>query len=308
MDKPKPFSTLEELITLSDLSPRTANRRLAALKKNDRATYDALLNPNKATRKREYDTVKTLAYLASPSTGVTEKKPRVRKPGPKDKTPVGERNKVRQPVQKIVENIWTQTVVVTMDRDVKELYDAIKTEDDKRRFEMVVLILNDYVTGLYTIIISCDRQGGDYVTFSRWINNSPTLKLLYERAEKKRNKALKTLTIQEGEANLRKLITGYEVNVESITYVDKTLPNGTKLSIPQERKVQRKHVIPNVTAIMFGLTNLKSKKYKRFHPFQQEAPPAPDAIDSMDEKQLAEYIAEGQRGGLLQEGQTGAQP
>lgn len=297
------YFSLQDLITHSGLSERTVKRRLIALKKNDKRLYNTLFI--KKGHQKWYAKA-VLTYVASVSKGITEEKPpyseRERATGPGKKYIRPERRKAnpnpKRPDTKKAQSIWTEPNIIEMDQHAKTAYSMMKTETDKRRFSMIMLVLNDWVTGLYSLPQACDRQGGTYATFYLWCQNNSTLRELYKRAEKKRNKAMKVLRIHSAQENLQRLITGYEVNLATEVYTEKTMADGSKLQMLQERKIQRKHVIPNATAVIFGLTNDAPGRFKRLIDWNAPVPEA-DPVKQLSDDELIKIVEEGKEKGLL---------
>lgn len=293
----EPYLSIDRLVELTGKARRTIDNRIAALKKNDRPKYDAIVT--KQGHKIVYEAKTILQYLNSPSIGITPKKEQ-KLTGKKKRGPnVGSAGTSSSRLANIEKNIWQEQIVVQVDEYSQSILKKTTDATQKKRLEMVLLILNDWVTGMYTVPQACDRQGGTYDTFIGWINFNPDLKELYKRAEKKRGKALRALRIEAAETNLHRLVSGYQVELDTVTYIERTLANGQKVQIPQERKRTQKHIIPNVTAIIFSLTNDKPNKYKRNFFLDKEPGNVDDPLDKMSTEELQAIVQQGEQQGFI---------
>lgn len=304
MDTPiEPYLTIDRLVEITGKARRTIDNRIAMLKKNDRPKYDTIVK--KIGHKTAYEAQTIVTYLTSPSIGVTpkqEKKNVSRKSKRANREEKTTTSSSR--LKNIEQSIWHEQIIFQPDEYSQSILKRTTDPTQKKRLEIVLLILNDWVTGLYTVPEACHRQGGTYDTFSHWINFNPDLKELYRRAEKNRGKAMRRLRVEAAEQNLHRLVSGYQIELDTVTYLEKTLANGQKVQIPQERKRTTKHIIPNVTAIVFALTNDKPTKYKRNFFLDQNLGSKEDPLDKMTDAELQAIVENGKEQGYLKPNDT----
>ena len=111
-------------------------------------------------------------------------------------------------------------------------------------------------SGDYRIVDVCKKTGIHHDTYYDWKANKPEFSERLKKAEEERLEAFKSMA----RSGLAKLLDVFEYEEEQIEYVDDPKDSGkTKI---KSRKVTKKFIMPNPTAVIFALTNRDPASFK----------------------------------------------
>lgn len=132
----------------------------------------------------------------------------------------------------------------------------------------------------YTIPEICKMVGIDEATYHRWKIDKPEF---CEAIEKARDKFIKNGLV-ECEKSLMKLIIGYEYE-ESKTVVVNDGSNNPKI---KEKSTTKKHVAPNLGAVIHFQTNKDPENWKNKQSTELTGKDGKDLINSIDLSKLSD--------------------
>lgn len=132
----------------------------------------------------------------------------------------------------------------------------------------------------YTIPEICKMVGIDEATYHRWKIDKPEF---CEAIEKARDKFIKNRLV-ECEKSLMKLIIGYEYE-ESKTVVVNDGSNNPKI---KEKSTTKKHVAPNLGAVIHFQTNKDPENWKNKQSTELTGKDGKDLINSIDLSKLSD--------------------
>lgn len=282
------FITIEELASAAGKSRRTVDRRLLELQKNDPEKFQKLTKPQGSKNRILYSPLLLALFGISPAI-------------------------VEEVQQEIVEELkppkrQKKAQTSPGPRPTIIRLDGIP-EKEKKDFEVMHALMEDYKTGLFSLPECCTRNNITVTTFFFWINNRPEFHDLYSEAYKVHKKSFAIYIRELGKDSLKKLITGYDKELQSTTYEQKISPQGQEILIPKERRVQVKHVLPNVNAITFGLTNKDPNDWRvRMGNQLPTKEPEQDQFEKMTDAELDAYLEEAQQKGLLPQNTQNVNP
>lgn len=175
---------------------------------------------------------------------------------------------------------------------------------DKDEYRLFRSVLTDFRTGIYTLIEACENHLLAPGTFLSWIDARPSYKDLYDECYSAHKVAFAITLREAAKKGLRDVITGYDKKLETVTYDAKMSPTGQEILIVKERRVQTKHVMPNVTAMAFALTNRDPDEWRRsFGRDYKRDEKDQNPIDAMNKDQLMDYLKECDKLGFLRDGE-----
>lgn len=122
--------------------------------------------------------------------------------------------------------------------------------------EIVTRICDLLATGDHKISDVCKQVGISEPTYYEWKESKPKFLEALKEAEKKRLEAFKNMA----RSGLAKLLDVHEYDEETIEYIDNPKDPG-KPKI-KSKKIVRKKIMPNPTAVIFALTNQDSENFK----------------------------------------------
>lgn len=252
--------TFTEAYQKAGVHKTTAERRLNALRERQPELYQVLVNDSESPRMYKDPAFTELIKL--PLTKVNKK----RGNGLKSVTEKQKRikpRKVSKETKATVEDIWQEPVLYTMDQETKKLYDSLRTEADRIKFEVSVKILDLYVYSPLTLDQCCKQFGGDRHKFRRWCNEIEPIEHLYIRAKATRSREQFDENLEIHLQNIRVLAQGYEVVLPTTEYRVMTDMSGRVHRVPLREKDVTKHVSRNLHASIFWLTNKKSDEFRK---------------------------------------------
>lgn len=274
------FVTIEELAKASGKSRRTIDRKIQALEKENPDEFIKLVRrPSEGKRILYHPQILLLIGLS---------------------------DEVIEGVKKEI----SETTVISKPRDKKTKVSkptviAVGAQVDGVEKDLADfnLIMEDYKTGEWTLIECIDRNNIRQHVFFYWINTRPAFNQMYLEVYELHKRSFNILMREMGKMSLRKLVTGYEKTVESVTYKELISPTGQSIKVPMERKTYQKHIIPNTNAVVFALTNRDPDEWKRFwNPNDQEKGRIADPLEQMGEDELFQIVDEAKKQGLLTQG------
>lgn len=238
----------------------SAERRLKALKERQPELYGVLVDDSVSPKL--YKDPAFTELLKLPLTKVNKKKKTELKSLSKKQKRIKPR-KVSRGTKATVEDIWQEPVVYTMDEETKKLYDSLRTEAERIKFEISVKILDLYVYSPLTLDQCCKQFGGNRHKFRRWCNEIEPIEHLYIRAQTTRSREQYDRDLEIHLQNVQTLAQGYDVTLTSTEYRVMKDMNGKVHRIPIREKDSTKHVSRNLQASIFWLTNKKSAEFRR---------------------------------------------
>jgi hypothetical protein len=135
-----------------------------------------------------------------------------------------------------------------------------KQHTHEEKIEVAKRICDLYAANTFTIASCCEKEGITDHTFRVWKNEISEISDYYKEAKNANNTGFKALLHDTGKKSLLELVEGKEVTDSFIETVEKGLGvfdvNGKELFTTTTRKTMKKtKVMPNVTAVIFALTN-----------------------------------------------------
>lgn len=282
------FVAIEILAKSSGQSRRTIDRKLKKFEQTNPDRYHELVKEPSHVNGRKLYSPEIIAALDIPisSTVIELAKDNLQKVK-------AELNRDKQKKKDVSHETITPVVISI---------DPVR-EDHQFDFDLFTQIINDYKTGEYTFPECVTRYNISYSAVQMWLNTRPAFKSLYDEALKIHSTAFNTYLLELAKESLKKMVTGYDKVMESTTFLQKVAPNGDVVHIPQERKVQQKHVLPNVNAIMFALTNKNPDEWKRMFTNQQaNGYEQQDPLEKLTDAELESYVNQAREQGLLSSG------
>lgn len=276
------FVTITALAEAIGKSRRTVDRSLKAFEKVDTEKFNSLIKHPERKGLEILYSPDLIAFLGISTKKVTVIQAEISTPTKKEKEP-----KVRP------------SRVISVD----QVPDGIEKD-----FADFNLIMEDFKTGEWTLPDCIERHSIPQSKFFYWINTRPEFNQLYTEVYELHRRSFNILLRELGKKSLMKMVTGYDKNVESVTYKEMISPTGQAIRVPLERKVYQKHIVPNVTAVTFSLTNRDPDDYKRFwNPNDANKGRVIDPLDQMTNDELFEIVSEARKSGLLTTGDVGSQ-
>lgn len=278
------FLSIEQLASLTGKSRRTVDRKLSAFKKKfpDRFTQLTRLVNCRIEYSPEFLEILGISdeIVEAVKQDLIEPEP---EPEPKyPNVPHKERKRKPKP---------ETTAVIRID-DVPA--------DQEKELADFKLIMEDYKTGQYALHECVARHNVHLNDFWYWVNNRPAFGAIFDETYKNHKKAFNVHLRELAKESLKKMVTGYNIVMESTTFQQKVGPNGEVIHIPQERRVQQKYIIPNGNLIQFALTNKDPDEWKRvFGNTPITATPEQDPLEKMSDAELLNFIDEAKKQGLL---------
>lgn len=273
------FLSIEQIASAIGKSRRTVDRKLTAFKKKFPERFEALTRRNE--KHLEY-AIEIVEEVMADEIAITPFPQLAKKNVPKKQS-------ARPKAQPTPAVIHLEQI----------------PEEQERELADFRLILEDYKTGQYSLPECITRHNVSQNDFWYWIHNRPLFNSLFDECYKRHKKAFNVYLRELAKESLKKMVTGYDKVMESTSFMQKMGPNGEVIQIPQERRVQQKHVMPNVNAIMFALTNKDPDEWKRvFGNSPIAGNTEQDPLEKMSDAELLDFIDEAKKQGLLSAGEN----
>lgn len=111
-------------------------------------------------------------------------------------------------------------------------------------------------SGDYRIVDLCKKAGIHHETYYEWQRSKPEFSELIKKAEAERIESFKNMA----RSGLAKMLDVFEYEEEHIEYVDDPLnPGHPKI---KSKKILKKIMMPNPTAVIFALCNRDPENFK----------------------------------------------
>ncbi|MES2733573.1 MAG: transposase [Bacteroidota bacterium] len=124
--------------------------------------------------------------------------------------------------------------------------------------EIVNRIVELLASGDYTINDVCKQVGINQDTFYDWKANKSEFSEALKQAEKDRLLSFKRMA----RSGLAKIIDVFEYEEVTTEYIDGKDKEGNSKPKIKSRKVVKKFIMPNATAVIFALTNMDADNWK----------------------------------------------
>jgi hypothetical protein len=182
-------------------------------------------------------------------------------------------------------------------------------DDEQNQLADFNLVIEEWKTGHHTLPHCISMHGIDQKTFFYWVNSRPIFNQIYTEAYEEHKHNFNVLLREMAKESLVKMVKGYDVTMESVTYKELISPTGEPIRVPMERKMHQKHVLPNQNLIVFALTNKDPDEWKRFFnpQDQQNRNRQPDPLEQMTDQELMDLIEDAKRQGFLTTGDISGQ-
>lgn len=276
------FITIEELSAATGFSRRTIDRKLDAMKATEPEKYSQLVKTIPHTKRLSYS-IRLVEMLGISKKVIHALAEEIIPPKPPKPPKQAKQKPQPKPIEQ-AEVIHVEEMEASIEKDMAILNS----------------ILDAYGTGQYSVQECCVNQGISFATFMYWITTRPDFADLFDTCQKRHKKAFDLYVKEIAKESLKKMITGYDKAVESVTYEQKISPAGEPILIPLERKVQNKHVLPNSNLIMFALTNRDPNEWKIRNAMQQATrEPDQDPFEKMSDAELDAYLNDAARKGYI---------
>lgn len=269
------FRTIEELAELTGKSRRTIDRRLNQFRKQQPEKFSELTK--KESQNRTLYSIELIPLINEKPVQIIQEL-------------AEELKEIPQPKRQRKTKVETPQVV-----HIEEM-----TTIQKERWGVFNVIIDAYKQGTQSLGECVTSNNMTLARFYAWLNEDPAMNSAYKDAWKQRKEwsfqSIRELALDQ----LAKSIKGYDVNLESTSYIKKVGPDGQEVLIPQEHRVNRKHVLPRSDLIMFALTNRDPEEWKRmFSNLRPDAPQDADPLEALSDGQLLEYLSRASKLGLL---------
>jgi predicted DNA-binding transcriptional regulator AlpA len=282
------FLTIEELAKASGKSRRTVDRKIQAFEKSNPDQYKLLVkHPSEGTRILYSPELLSMLGLNRELIDDVKKEVLDTEPKPKRVT------RPKPPKINIAQVISVNQLPESIEKDMADFN----------------LIMEDYKTGEFTLPECIERHSVKQSTFFYWINTRPEFNELYTEVYELHKRSFNILMRELAKGALKKMVTGYDRQLESVTFKELISPTGQSIRIPQERKTYQKHFSPNGNLVAFALTNKDPDEWKRyFNPNDPEKGKPIDPLDQMSDAELFQIVDEARRSGLLTAGDVSSPP
>lgn len=310
------FVSIEDLVIQAGTPRRTIDRKMSALKEADTEKYNELTK--KEGKKLLYYAQKLIGYLRNSEKllpPIDPNKPPKVKPIPierkiKQLTPKptraekkkAKKEKFRVEVAKVITN---DNVVADYLDDAEKQDMKLLSAPDQRNIMMFAAMMQDYETGLYSISDLLIKHAISRFSFYNWVDKKPLFAALYAKSSIKHKRNYNAMLYDLAKDALRKVVTGYDKELYSRTFLERVGPDGNILLVPVERKVQQKHIPANTNAIVLALTNRDPEDWKRMMiPSNAKTEAAPDPMEKLSDDELFQKILDYKNQGLISESGT----
>ena len=134
-----------------------------------------------------------------------------------------------------------------------------KQNNSKYNPDVVTAICNCLAKG-DNIKLAIAKGGIDYTTFERWKNSKPEFAEMVRQAQDEYREWKYNEAKKDAETSLMRLVRGEEVTETETEYIRNAEdPNNP---IIKSQKIKKRHILPNVTAIIFTLVNRAPEHWK----------------------------------------------
>ncbi len=292
------FLTIEELAILCGISERSLNRKLKEFKIDSPELFLTLCRKQTGQSRRLLYSKDIITHLGMmPATAMMKqvieelREAAASKPAPEKK------QKVKKDKYRTRDHLYNTDMEESAPQQVVYL-DAMDRNEESE-IAIFNLILNDYKTGKYRFDECIIMHQADFNQVWAWINHRPRFKALYDICLRAHKVAFYETLKDHARQSLMRMITGYDKQTEVVNYQQMVSPSGAIVQIPKERRTQIKHVLPNVNAIMFALTNRDSEEWKRVFGSRDKDIPPPDNLENMSDADLMKFLDDAKNNGLL---------
>lgn len=124
--------------------------------------------------------------------------------------------------------------------------------------EIVERICELKALGDHKVVDICKQVGINPDTYYEWKKSHPDFSEALKEADNQRLEAFRDMA----RSGLAKLLNGHEYDEETTVYVSGVNEAGQVVPTIKERKVVKKKVMPNSTAVIFALTNQDPSNFK----------------------------------------------
>jgi len=282
-----PYLNLKQLIKKVGQSESTVNRKLKHLKEHNLAIYTKHTKRDKAKNNQILYDTKLVAYMKKASNFKNYKSQQ--KPHNQDNTP--NMDGLEEETVRRVATLLNGPVLTQLTDSQQKIFKALRSQDDKDRFQISVHIAHQYATTELNIAECCDKAGIAVRTFNQWCSTYAYIAEVYKGAKKHHKRLVRKAIAEEAETGLLKLVRGGKKNKVKIKQV---LTKDGEIKELTERSAEDKD--PHFNAVAFALTNLRGKRYKNKQVIEtDEVSPeqeADDLIAQMSEAEKAEALHE----------------
>ncbi len=300
--------TFTEAYKKAGIYSTTAERRLKALKERKPALYKELVNDS--VKPRLYKDPAFVEFIKH-STAKVNKKRRKSHPKPSKRSKSSKpyaNNSPTQSAQVTIEDILDQPVLITMDEEIKRLYDQLNSEAERIIFEYCLKILDDYIFTPLTLAECCLNHGCNRQKFGRWRKQIEPIDHLYIRAKASRAREQAEEKYDEHLQNIHIAAKGYNAKLVTKDFRVHTDITGRTYRVQIGERETTKHISKNIHASIFWLTNKYPDEFKRTTHRQHQKPSVgyKDPLDEELENMTADELIEEYKRveGLLSETKT----
>jgi hypothetical protein len=282
------FVPIEELASNSGKSRRTVDRKLQAFKKENPEKFQEMTKNDGVTTRVLYSTDFLIDVIPIANEAVFD----VLKDVVDELKPKKEK-KERRPKEVPTEE-YNAINKIKLDKGSKIIPVSDVPENEKEDLILFELICSEYRYGQLTFNECISKHDGVPDKIQYWIHTRPAFNSIYNDSLIAHKKAYDVSLKDLARQALKKMVTGFTEQLESVSYDQRMGPNGEVIEIPKERKMQRKLIQPSVNAIMFAMTNKEPDEWRRIWTSNpQDRTNEPDPLEKMTDAELMDIIEKG---------------
>lgn len=175
----------------------------------------------------------------------------------------------------------------------------VSTTNAKDQLSIANQIFQAYELGNRLLRDCCDDAGVSFDQLQTWISTDPKIFAAYGRARKNfKDNAFSNIQ-DMALIQIQRSIAGYNVDLYNEAGAIKMGPNGEKINIPDNYKIQKKHVIPRSDLIMFALTNRAPDDWKRTFLGAEAGDEKPNPLDLLTPAEMMAYLDKAKAQGII---------
>lgn len=164
-----------------------------------------------------------------------------------------------------IKDLEEELSIFQFNKEQQDIFNTLKTQKDKDRFSLVVLVCSKYSESKKGIKEVCSENVVSYKSFMDWCKQYAYLSTIYKAATRKHKKYIKKMNVLTAEESLSMLIDKSET-------VDKKLRQVINKDgeIKTLQEINTRQHLPSLSAIQYVLNNHASKHYKDKQPIDTQ--------------------------------------
>ncbi|GAB4493346.1 MAG: hypothetical protein OHK0045_22660 [Raineya sp.] len=157
-----------------------------------------------------------------------------------------------------------------------------------KKIKIAKAICEKYATGNYTFESCCNNEGISENTLYAWAREFEGIEALLKDAQRQKDESFKKSLKEKAKTSLEKLIEGFE----SVETYQEGLPGKDGKITTTKVTTKKRFIGPNVTAVIFALTNVDSENFKHKAETEHKGKIEIDNLSKLTDEELEFRIRE----------------